>query len=68
MLKFPGKKENEMKRIIFEKLTIKEKKKVLAGECMPGGSPKCFPESLSNGVQCLPEPINPDSECAQREG
>ncbi len=56
-----------MKKIIFEKLTIKDKKKILAGELTPGGNPKCFPDSLSNGIQCQPEPINPDSECVQAE-
>ncbi len=55
-----------MKKIIFEKLTIKEEKKVLAGELTPGGNPKCFPDSFSNAIQCQPEPSIPDSECAQR--
>jgi hypothetical protein len=60
-----------MKRIIFEKLTIKEKKKVLAGVNDPidhHNSEDTPGSSDMNGDACSIKPINPDSECAQGGG
>jgi hypothetical protein len=60
-----------MKRIIFEKLTIKEKKKVLAGVINPVEPPNSRDSndpSDMNGDACSLYPLNPDSECAQGGG
>ena len=57
-----------MKKIIFEKLTIKEKKKILAG-INEAGNPLesgCFSDSFNlDGDSCCGNPIIPDSECIQ---
>lgn len=57
-----------MKRIIFEKLTVKKKKMVFAGMISSGipiNSEVCDDPSKVNGDYCLIVPLNPGSECVQ---